>query len=63
MGTRGEIEPPEGRVDMGNYTVAIYNEEQRQRLGIDEYGQKVPVITAQEVLDAMAKDSDEAPLQ
>uniref|UniRef100_A0A7S1J4I9 FAD-binding domain-containing protein n=1 Tax=Eutreptiella gymnastica TaxID=73025 RepID=A0A7S1J4I9_9EUGL len=36
--TRGEIEPPLGRRDMGSWTAAVYTIEQQERLGVDEYG-------------------------
>mmetsp|Transcript_98604 Transcript_98604/g.136830 ORF Transcript_98604/g.136830 Transcript_98604/m.136830 type:complete len:293 (+) Transcript_98604:88-966(+) len=39
--TRGEIERPAGSRNMGTWTAAVYTQEQQQRLGVDEYGQKV----------------------
>jgi hypothetical protein len=38
--TRGEIEAPAGEKDMGSFTVAVYTEEQQQRLNVDENGKK-----------------------
>eukprot|EP00440_Ansanella_granifera_P059497 gb/GFBE01064486.1/.p1 GENE.gb/GFBE01064486.1/~~gb/GFBE01064486.1/.p1 ORF type:complete len:408 (+),score=94.94 gb/GFBE01064486.1/:1-1224(+) len=38
--TRGEIEKPAGRRNMGSYTTLVYTEEQQQRLGVDENGVK-----------------------
>ena len=39
--TRGEIEKPAGEKDHGSYTSLVYTEEQQQRLGVDEQGNKV----------------------
>ena len=39
--TRGEMEAPEGEINMGTWVAAVYTEEQQARLGVDERGNKV----------------------
>lgn len=36
--TRGEMEAPRGEKDMGGWTASVFDEEQQERLGIDEMG-------------------------
>ena len=36
--TRGEAEAPAGQRDMGGWQAAVYDAEQQQRLGVDEFG-------------------------
>ncbi len=42
--TRGEAEAPAGQRDMGGWQAAVYDAEQQQRLGVDEFG--APANTA-----------------
>lgn len=35
------VEKPAGEKNMGNYVEAVYTEDQEERLGVDEYGNKV----------------------
>lgn len=51
--TRGEIEKPQGKKNMGSWTAAVYTPEQQARLGVDENGNKrlsqvtqVPTLSA-----------------
>eukprot|EP00750_Incisomonas_marina_P000030 INCI10017.1.p1 GENE.INCI10017.1~~INCI10017.1.p1 ORF type:complete len:506 (-),score=119.02 INCI10017.1:1580-3097(-) len=37
----GDIEKPAGEKNHGSYTTLVYTEEQQQRLGVDEFGNKV----------------------
>ncbi|CAE7532766.1 unnamed protein product [Symbiodinium pilosum] len=39
--TRGEMERPAGRKNMGTWIAGVYTEEQQRRLGVDEFGRQV----------------------
>lgn len=43
--TRGELEPPQGTRSMGDWTAAVYTEEQQHRLGVDEFGETKSTIS------------------
>lgn len=43
-----DMEAPRGEKDMGGWTAAVYTEEQRERLGVNEFGEKLP--SASEVI-------------
>ena len=44
--TRGEAEKPAGEKDMGGWTAAVYTAEQQARLGVNEMGDKVDEVVA-----------------
>lgn len=43
--TRGDKEKPLGDKDMGGWKMAVYTPEQQQRLGVDEHGTPVTLVT------------------